>query len=68
MPKTTSVRIAPPPTMAPKSSPNMLTIGISELRSTWRVRTRCSLNPIARAVRTWSSFIESSMLERSTRL
>src|SRR6476620_3616960 len=36
---TVSVRIAPPPTTCPKSSPNSVTIGIIELRSTWRMRT-----------------------------
>ncbi len=47
-----SVTIAPPPSTAPKSSPNRVTIGISELRSTWRVITWRSLSPLARAVRT----------------
>ena len=46
-----STRIAPP-SSAPKSSPNRVTIGTSELRSTWRVITRRSLSPLARAVRT----------------
>ena len=50
--KITSVMIAPPPIVAPKSSPKRVTIGISELRSTWRVITWRSLSPLARAVRT----------------
>src|SRR6476646_1837660 len=49
---TVSVRIAPPPTTCPKSSPNSVTIGIIELRSTWRMRTWRSESPLARAVRT----------------
>ncbi len=50
--KTVSVRIAPPPTTAPKSSPQSVTIGIIELRSTWRTMIRRSPSPLARAVRT----------------
>src|SRR3954454_4424787 len=49
---TVSVRIAPPPTTCPKSRPNNVTIGIIELRSTWRMRTWRSESPFARAVRT----------------
>ena len=40
MPNTTSVSSAPPPTSAPKSSPNSETKVISEVRSAWRSRTR----------------------------
>ena len=49
---TVSVRIAPPPSTAPKSSPQSVTIGISELRSTCLSSTRRSDSPFARAVRT----------------
>jgi hypothetical protein len=37
--KTDSVRIAPPPITAAKSSPNSVMIGIRLVRSTWRVIT-----------------------------
>jgi len=50
--KIASVRIAPPPMAAAKSSPKSVTTGMSALRSTWRSRTRRSLSPLARAVRT----------------
>src|SRR5262249_51915661 len=43
---TVSVRIAPPPTTIPKSSPNSVTTGIIELRSTWRIRTWRSERPL----------------------
>src|SRR5215212_6714594 len=51
-PKTYSLRIAPPPRAAPKSSPNSVTIGISAFLSVCRIRMRRSLSPFARAVRT----------------
>src|SRR5918995_206949 len=50
--KTVSVRMAPPPTTAPKSSPQSVTIGIIELRRTWRIMICRSPSPFARAVRT----------------
>src|SRR6185312_4777485 len=50
--KTDSVRIAPPPITAAKSSDHSETIGISELRRTCRSSTRRSEMPFARAVRT----------------
>ena len=50
--KSVSVMIAVPAMVAPKSSPNRVMIGISELRRTWRVITWRSLRPLARAVRT----------------
>ena len=65
--KTVSVRMAPPPSTAPKSSPQSVTMGIIELRSTWRRITWRSERPLARAVRTKSSFMVSSTFERSTR-
>ena len=65
--KTASVRIAPPPTSAPKSRPQSVTIGIIELRRTWRSSTWRSLSPLARAVRTKSSFIVSITFERRIR-
>ena len=50
--KTVSVRIAPPPSTAPKSSPQSVTIGIIELRRTCRSMIWRSESPFARAVRT----------------
>src|SRR5919109_433946 len=50
--KTDSVRIAPPPITAAKSSPQRATIGSIEVRSTWRISTRVRLSPFALAVRT----------------
>jgi hypothetical protein len=44
--------IAVPAIVAPKSRPKRVTIGISELRSTWRIITWRSESPLARAVRT----------------
>ena len=52
MSKTVSVRIAPPPSTAPKSRPQSVMTGMSELRSTWWRSTRFSPSPLARAVRT----------------
>src|SRR6188768_1746707 len=45
-----SIKIAPP-SRAPKSRPKRVTIGISELRITWRLITRRSPRPLARAER-----------------
>ncbi len=38
--------------MVPACNPISVTIGNSALRSTWRVTTRVSSSPLARAVRT----------------
>ena len=50
--KTVSVRIAPPPSTAAKSSPNRVTTGMSEVRSTCLTSTRRGASPFALAVRT----------------
>src|SRR5439155_22642518 len=50
--KTVSVRMAPPPIVAPKSRPKSVTPGISELRTTCLARTRLGVRPLALAVRT----------------
>ena len=65
-PKIVSVKIAPP-RRNPAWSPVMVRIGGSAFCSTWRPSTRASLNPFARAVRTWSCPRTSSMLPRTSR-
>ena len=49
--KTDSVRIALPASSRPMSTPSSVTIGVIALRMPWRMITRRSGSPLARAVR-----------------
>src|SRR6185295_1135235 len=51
IPNTDSVRIAPP-TRMPRSRPSTVTTGVIAARRPWRITTRRSVRPFARAVRT----------------
>ncbi len=64
--KTVSVKIAPPSEM-PMSMPSIVTTGSSALRRTCAVRTCRSGAPLARAVRTKSSFSVSITFARIMR-
>ena len=57
-----------PASTVPICTPRMVTTGSSALRSTWLSVTRLRLSPLARAVRTKSSWATSSIEERITRV
>jgi hypothetical protein len=63
---TVSVKMAPPRPM-PMSIPSIVTTGRSALRRVWEKSTWRSGAPLARAVRTKSSFIVSMTLARIIR-
>ena len=65
--KIDSTTIAPA-RMCPNRSPSTLAIGTAALRSTWRTATGEGPSPLARAVRTWSCPIVSSIRARVRRI